>query len=134
MKGANMVEDDTPNRKGEEEDTPLVIPTHAPLPPLPEIQFTRPTLNRRRPAKQGTLPLGEADTGSEASSGHGAGLAAGFTFVASVLAGLIAGTWLDAHYNHSSTPWGTIVMTLAGMGVGFTNLSKLLSRGKRRKP
>lgn len=128
-----MAEDDAPKRANEDEETPLVIPSHDPLPPPPEIQFTRPSLNRRASPTLGTA-AGKADPGYEASSGHGAGLAAGFTFVASVLAGVIAGTWLDAHYNHSSTPWGTIVMTLAGLGVGFTNLSNLLSRGKRRKP
>jgi F0F1-type ATP synthase assembly protein I len=68
------------------------------------------------------------------AGGHGAGLAAGFTFVASILAGLLAGTWLDGHFNHSSTPWWTMVMTLAGAGVGFTNMFKLLSRGSGRKP
>lgn len=126
-----MAEDNAPNRANEDE-LPLVIPSHDPLPPPPEIQFTRPSLNRRASISRGTSP-GGADPG-ESSGGHGAGLAAGFTFVASVLAGLIAGTWLDAHYIHSSTPWGTIVMTLAGLGVGFTNLFALLSRGKRRKP
>lgn len=129
-----MAEDDMPNRANEDEETPLVIPSHDPLPPPPEIQFTRPSLNRRASPTLGTAAGGKTDAHYEASSGHGAGLAAGFTFVASVLAGLIAGTWLDAHYIHSSTPWGTIVMTLAGLGVGFTNLFALLSRGKRRKP
>ncbi len=133
MKGVVMAEDDTPNRANENEELPLVIPSRDPLPPPPEIDFTRPSLNRRA-STQASVPGGKADPGLEASSGHGAGLAAGFTFVASVLAGLIAGTWIDAHYNHSSTPWGTIVMTLAGLGVGFTNLFTLLSRGKRRKP
>ena len=130
MKGVAMAEDDTPNRANEDE-LPLVIPSHDPLPPPPEIQFTRPTLNRRAPASQGNTSSG-ADLG-EASGSHGAGLAAGFTFVASVLAGLIAGTWLDAHYIHSSTPWGTIGMTLDALGVGFTNLFKLLYRVKPRK-
>jgi F0F1-type ATP synthase assembly protein I len=127
-----MAEDDTPKWADEDEAPPLVVPSHDPLPPPPEIEFIRPSLNRRDSRSQGTAP--NRQTGSEASSGHGAGLAAGFTFVASVLAGLIAGTWLDSHYNHSSTPWGTIGMTLAGMGVGFTNLFKLLGRGKRRRP
>ena len=126
-----MAEDDAPKRANEDE-VPLVIPSHDPLPPPPEIQFTRPTLNRRPSSPQGAG--GKSDPAYEASAGHGAGLAAGFTFVASVLAGLLAGTWLDAHYIHSSTPWGTIGMTLAGLGVGFTNLFTLLSRGKRRKP
>lgn len=127
-----MAEDDAPKRINEDE-APLVIPSHDPLPPPPEIQFTRPSSNRRAPLSQGVT--GEKpDPNYEVTSGHGAGLAAGFTFVASVLAGLLAGTWLDAHYIHSSTPWGTIGMTLAGLGVGFTNLFTLLSRGKRRKP
>ena len=126
-----MAEDNAPKRANEDE-VPLAISSHDPLPPPPEIEFTRPLLNRRPPISQGTASGGTEP--GEASGGHGAGLAAGFTFVASVLAGVIAGTWLDAHYNHSSTPWGTIGMTLAGLGVGFTNLFALLSRGKRRKP
>ena len=129
-----MAEDNTPNQVRESEETPLVVPSRDPLPHPPEVEFTRPVLNRRASPASGTASSGKADPRDEMSSGHGAGLAAGFTFVASVLAGVLAGTWLDAHYIHSSTPWATIVMTLAGLGVGFTNLFTLLSRGKRRKP
>lgn len=129
LKGAVMAEDNTPNRSEEDDAPPLTVPLHDPLPLPPEISFTRPVLNRR------SAPSQPPPTGSDPGpSGHGAGLAAGLSFVASILAGLLAGTWLDAHYIHSSTPWGTMVMTLAGTGVGFTNMFKLLSRGSRRKP
>ena len=65
---------------------------------------------------------------------HGAGMAAGLTFVTSVVAGLLAGGWLDQHYVHGTTPWATLGMTAVGTAVGFTNMSRLLGRGGRRKP
>lgn len=130
-----MAEDDTPRRSDDEEATPLiVVPSHDPLPPPPVIEFTRPRLDRRAPVPRsgnyGTSP----DPAPEAGGGHGAGMAAGFTFVASILAGLLAGTWIDGRFNHTGTPWGVMVMTLAGAGVGFSNMFKLLSRGGKRKP
>ncbi len=129
-----MAEDDTPKRVEDDEETPhIVVPSHDPLPPPPIVEFTRPTLDRRASSpRSGTS--GASPNPGEGAGGHGAGLAAGFTFVASILAGLLAGTWLDGHFNHSNTPWGTMVMTLAGAGVGFSNMFKLLSRGNRRKP
>ena len=129
-----MAEDDTPKRAEDDETPHIVVPSHSPLPLPPEIQFTRPTLDRRAPAARvgtsGASPSPEGDGGG----GHGAGLAAGFTFVASILAGLLAGTWIDGRFNHTGTPWGVMVMTLAGAGVGFSNMFKLLNRGARRKP
>lgn len=132
-----MAEENTPKRiepqqtDGDSDTPPLVVPSHDPLPLPPVIEFTGPNLDRRssHPSPGASVP---PDT--QGPSGHGAGLAAGFTFVASVLAGLVAGLWLDAHFNHSRTPWWTMIMAVAGMGVGFTNMFKLLSRGNRRKP
>ncbi len=130
-----MAEDDTLRRSDDEESTPpIVVPSHDPLPPPPVIEFTRPRLDRRapvpRPGNYGTSP----DPPPASGGGHGAGMAAGFTFVASILAGLLAGTWIDGRFNHTGTPWGVMVMTLAGAGVGFSNMFKLLSRGGKRKP
>ena len=128
-----MAEDETPNWVEEDKTAPPAVPSRDPLPPPPVVHFTRPNLDGRssssRSGKSGAAPDSE-----DAGSGHGAGLAAGFTFVASILAGLLAGTWLDGHFNHSGTPWWTMIMTLGGTGVGFTNMFKLLSRGGRRKP
>ena len=129
-----MAEDDTPKRAEDDETPHIAVPSHDPLPLPPVVEFTRPSLDRRvSSTRSGASGSGPA-SGQEGPSGHGAGLAAGFTFVASILAGLLAGTWLDGHFNHTSTPWGVMVMTLAGAGVGFTNMFKLLSRGTRRKP
>jgi len=129
-----MAEDDTLKRVEEDDDTPqIAVPSHSPLPPPPVVEFTRPTLDRRASPPPSGASGAPCDPG-EGGGGHGAGLAAGFTFVASILAGLLAGTWLDGHFNHTGTPWGTMVMTLAGAGVGFSNMFKLLSRGNRRKP
>jgi len=133
-----MAEDDTPKKSDDEDAMPHVaVPSHDPLPPPPVIEFTRPTLDRRAPAPRpgpsgtyGTPP----DPAPDVGGGHGAGMAAGFTFVASILAGLLAGTWIDGRFNHTGTPWGVMVMTLAGAGVGFSNMFKLLSRGGKRKP
>lgn len=56
----------------------------------------------------------------------GAGLSAGITLAASVVVGLLIGQWIDRHYNHSAIPWGTLVMTLAGVAAGFLNLFRIL--------
>ena len=130
-----MAEDDTPKPAEDDEETPYIaVPSHSPLPPPPEIQFTRPTLDRRPSAPRAGASSDSSSQETDGSGGHGAGLAAGFTFVASILAGLLAGTWLDSRFNHTGTPWGVMVMTLAGAGVGFSNMFKLLNRGNRRKP
>lgn len=130
-----MAEDDTPNWDDKDEDaTPIVVPSHDPLPPPPELHFTRPSLNHRAASQRPGASNSSLGPEQNAASGHGAGLAAGLSFVASILAGLLAGTWLDAHFNHTTTPWWTMGMTVAGTGVGFTNMFKLLSRGNRRKP
>lgn len=124
-----------PKRADNDEETPHVaVPPHSPLPPPPVIEFTRPTLDRRAPAPRLGTYGASPNSAPEEAGGHGAGLAAGFTFVASILAGLLAGTWIDGRFNHTGTPWGVMVMTLAGAGVGFSNMFKLLSRGGKRKP
>ncbi len=138
MKGANMVEDDTPNRRGEEEDTPLVVPSHAPLPPPPEVPYTRPLVvpksstgpgfgtQRRGPNEDSPVGSGAVKLGS--------GLAAATTFAASIIAGFLIGQWIDHRWNHSGgLPWGTIVFSLAGVAAGFLNLFRVLSATDRGK-
>ncbi len=129
-----MAEDDTPKRAEDDEDaTPIVVPSHAPLPPPPEVHYTRPVIEHRSRDQRALSPR-TTDSESQGAAGHGAGLAAGMTFITSILAGLVAGNWLDQHYIHSATPWGLLVMTLVGTAVGFTNMFRLMSRGGRRKP
>ncbi len=131
-----MAEDDTPNRgQDDTEDTPIVVPFHDPLPPPPEVHYTRPALGQKKstaPGNQSSGPgsLGNWSPGAETGS-HGAGLAAGTVFGVSIVAGALSGNWIDTHWLHAGTPWATLVMTLVGMAVGFINLQRILSRANR---
>ncbi len=135
-----MAEDDTPNQAEDEETAPIAVPLHDTLPPPPELHYTRPDT---RPAagqmmtpgtgrKSGGSPaLGGWDDPAEAAS-HGAGLAAGTTFVVSIIAGAMLGNWIDQRWNHTGMPWATLVMTLLGAAAGFLNLKRILDRANRK--
>ncbi len=58
-------------------------------------------------------------------------MAAGITFVTSIVAGAVLGNWIDGRWNHTSLPWGTIIMTLIGAAAGFINMMRLLNRSDR---
>jgi F0F1-type ATP synthase assembly protein I len=130
-----MAEKDVPNQLEDENMAPPRVPSHQPLPPPPEVHYTRPTLGKKSSPISGSAS-GSSTRGNEPVSevNHGAGMAAGLSFVTSVIAGLLLGGWLDQHYIHSTTPWGTLGMTAVGTAVGFTNMFRLMSRGTRRKP
>ena len=131
-----MAENDAPKQTEDEAPT-LVVPSHSPLPPPPEVHYTRPLPGAKSSAGSGQAPTGGSQnpsSGSPEPVNHGAGMAAGLTFVTSVVAGLLAGGWLDQRYIHGTTPWGTLGMTIVGTAVGFTNMFRLLSPKNRRKP
>jgi len=128
-----MAEDDTPNRVEDDEDAaPIVVASHDPLPPPPEVHYTRPELGHARPALPGDKPLGSWSDSSETVS-HGAGLAAGSAFVVSIIAGAMLGNWIDLRWNHTGMPWATLIMTLIGAAAGFLNLKRILDRANRNK-
>lgn len=133
--------EDAPNK--EDETSPLVIPTHSPLPPPPEVHYTRPVSGPKSPGQSGfvpTPPLSRSQNDeprSQIGSGAvklGSGLAAATTFAASLIAGLLIGQWIDHRWNHSGGfPWGTLVFSLAGVAAGFLNLFRVLSATDRGK-
>jgi F0F1-type ATP synthase assembly protein I len=131
-----MAEDDTPNRVKDDEETPqIAVPSHSPLPPPPEIHYTRPTLGQKavpRPS-QTRITSGDPRPHDDASgaSSSGMGWGAGLSFGSSIIAGAVIGSWIDKHWNHTGTPWATLIMTLLGTGVGFLNMYRLLVRPKR---
>jgi hypothetical protein len=116
----------------EDEPPAIVVPSHAPLPPPPEISFTRPTL---KTGLGKTPPPSEGDQGE--GGGHtvhlGLGLAATASFAGAVWAGAYLGEEIDKHWNHTGTPWGTIIMALAGLVAGFYNMYRLLIRPTGKK-
>ena len=125
-----MAEDDTPNREENADETPPVaVPSHDPLPPPPEISFTRPSLGRATPS-----PTKRAEQDRPAIGGGsglapfnlGVGMSAGITLASSVVIGFLIGQWIDHHW-HLTLPWGTIVFSLAGVTAGFLNLFRILS-------
>ena len=138
-----MAEDDTP-KWADKDEAPLTVPSHDPLPPPPDIQYTRPDPPQITPGAPHFVQ--PQRTGQEAPSQQGigsgaiklgSGLAAGTTFAASIIAGFLIGQWIDHRWNHSGgLPWGTLVFGLAGVAAGFLNLFRVLSatdRDRRKK-
>ncbi len=128
MQGAKMAE--TPNRVNKEEDDddapPLVVPSHDPLPPPPDISYTRPTLGKAAPMReQNRLPAGPRGQSAPSSFNLGTGMSAGITLASSVVVGFLIGQWIDHHW-HLSMPWGTIIFSLTGVTAGFLNLFRIL--------
>lgn len=124
-----MAEDDTPKRVNEEEDTPqVVVPSHAPLPPPPDIAFERPSLGRATPSPEKRTASSGLQSNQNAPSPFnlGTGMSAGITLASSVVVGFLIGQWIDHHW-HLSMPWGTIVFSLTGVTAGFLNLFRILS-------
>ncbi len=127
---------DDPDAADADQASPLLVPSHTPLPPPPEINYTR-------PASASRASLGEPPGAQSAHSGkpvgdggavsHGAGLAAGSTFVVSIIAGAMAGNWIDARWNHTAMPWATLIMTLIGAAAGFLNMTRIMARAGRNK-
>jgi hypothetical protein len=113
----------------------IVVPSHAPLPPPPEVHYSRPTTKRPSPssAVRGSDLMGSprSDDGGGFTK-LGAGMAAATTFVASVVAGLLIGQWIDHRWGKpGATPWGTLVFSLLGVAAGFLNLFRVLAATDR---
>ena len=128
---------DMPSRENQSEDdedaSPLVVPSHDPLPPPPDITFTRPSLGKAAPLRQQNSSwtdearAGSASPQSQPSSFNlGTGMSAGITLASSVVVGFLIGQWIDHHW-HLSIPWGTIIFSLTGVAAGFINLFRILS-------
>jgi len=131
-----MADDDAPNRLENEFKEPApAVPLHHPLPPPPEVLYTRPRLGKKSSTSfNGSSGNEPSDGWIEASQAvnHGAGLAAGLTFVTSIVAGALLGNWIDQRWDqHSTMPWATLVLTLVGAVVGFVNLQRLTARSNR---
>jgi len=135
--GAKMAEHE-PEHENEDDDTlPVALPPRPNLPPPPEVTYARPSLGHAAPAQTSRTPQSsgnaqEPGTPMDNAARMGAGLSAGITLAASVVVGLLIGQWIDRHYNHGAIPWGTLVMTLAGVAAGFLNLFRIL--GASDKP
>jgi len=139
-----MAEDDTPKRVEDDEETlRITVPSHDPLPPPPDIQFTRPVSVKpmphspRLPGAQEQRTAQESDNDASPGSSAvklGSGLAAATTFAASIIAGFLIGQWIDHRWNHGGgLPWGTLVFSLAGVAAGFLNLFRVLSATDRSR-
>ncbi len=121
-----------PQPENEQNDPlPVALPPRESLPPPPEVSYTRPSLGHAAPAQasrpaRGAQSKGEPGTPMDNAARMGAGLSAGITLAASVIVGLLIGLWIDRRFNHSAIPWGTLVMTLAGVAAGFLNLFRIL--------
>lgn len=113
----------------DEDDPTIDVESHDPLPSPPEVHYQRPELGYPRHSTQDS-----SAGGGQRPSGpgnQGAGLAAGTTFVVSIIAGAVIGNWVDAHYVHAAIPWATIILTILGAVAGFSNMMRLLSRSNR---
>ena len=131
--GAAMVNDEPEEQSKDVPD--IHVPGHSPLPPPPDIQYSRPSLKSATPGK----PWERSDLGARlpgsprtesTSVSLGAGMAAGSLFVASVIVGVTIGQWVDNHWIHAAVPWGTILFVLAGVAAGFLNMLRIVSPAK----
>lgn len=132
-----MAEEEPKQAENQDETPPVVVPSHAPLPLPPDVQYSRPVSGRiaaSRPSS-GATGVGSSEPSEEPArlASHGAGLAAGITFATSIIAGALIGNWIDGRWNHSPMPWGTMAMTLIGAAAGFTNMMRILNRSDRKK-
>ena len=128
-----MAENDVPNQLEDEDERPLVVPSHNPLPPPPEVHYTRPILGQKSSPSPG-LSSGSSDGWNDpaAAANHGAGLAAGLTFVTGIVGGAMLGNWIDGRWGHpGAMPWATLILTVVGAAVGFVNLQRLSARANR---
>ena len=130
-----------PTRPEGESETPRIsFSSHDPLPPPPQVTYTRPTLGSP-PAptpsrgEQTGWATGPSGTGDDSSfTKLGSGLAAATTFVASVVAWFLIGQWIDHRWGHpGSLPWGTLVFSLLGVAAGFLNLFRVLAATDRTR-
>jgi hypothetical protein len=111
--GCEMADEDLefPPEPAPDDQNPVVLPPRVTYPPPPE--------QTPLPRREGTVKAG-------------AGLAAGVTFAASIIAGFFIGQFLDGRL-HDSFPWGTLIFTLLGVAAGFLNLMRLLDTTDRNK-
>lgn len=126
-----MAEDDPTHANEEGDGEPNIrVPSHDPLPPPPEIHYTRPNLGQRSGPTGSDSPVEFGDMSSNSSSSvrYTRGLAGGVSLSACILAGYWLGSEIDRHWIHASMPWGTIVMVLAGVFAGFYNLFRMVNR------
>ena len=141
--GAAMGDDDPNNQSEDGSDVrEISVPTHTPLPQPPDITYTRPIMGRpaagsksdatSNPGGSDTREHGSAAAGRDLAN-HGAALAAGLSFVVSILAGAVIGNWIDHRWNHTQVPWATLVMILVGAAVGFLNLQRMVARMNRNQ-
>jgi len=129
-----MAEDDRINSPGEDDDTPQInVPSHDPLPLSPEVHYTRPnsvSSTSSTPRNEYGAPVQPTKPGAT-SMKYASGLAGGVTLASSIMAGYWLGNQIDTRWLHAQTPWGTIVMILAGTFTGFYNMFRNLKRAER---
>jgi hypothetical protein len=128
-----MGEDVPKTQSDDGDETPdVIVPLHSPLPPPPDVNYSRPTLKSATPGKPWErVELAPRRPGSppveNTGVSLGAGMAAGSVFVASVVVGVGIGQWIDQHWIRGAVPWGTILFVLAGVAAGFLNLMRIVS-------
>ena len=122
----------TPSESTSEEQISVAFPTREPLPPPPDVTYTRPELPGQRRVSPSVSVSGHHEDDSSPALKLGGGLAAATTFVASVVAGFLIGQWIDHHWNHGGGfAWGTIIFSLIGVAAGFLNLFRVLAATDR---
>jgi len=142
-RGVNMPAGDHFRQSGDadsdERQDNTELPPSSTFPPPPDIQFTRPSLGRGEPGRAFSRddPAAEiqAESGSDeppAGSHLGSGLVIGITFPTCVVVGASIGAWFDHRYNPGGGPWGTVVMSLAGIAAGFLNVWRVVKQMDRR--
>ncbi|MGO8672759.1 MAG: AtpZ/AtpI family protein [Capsulimonadaceae bacterium] len=115
-----------------DEHMPAGLPDRDPLPPPPEVHYTRPrSAARNNPDVPDNRRYDvNAGGGSPASAGRPVGLASGVSLAAAVLAGYWIGSQIDERLHTVGIPWATLSFVLLGTFVGFYNLFRMLNGSK----
>ena len=125
------------NKAEDETEIPTVaLPPRPAFPPPPEVNYQRPTLGNAAPHTKPVSRQSVSDTQGDSADNAarmGAGMSAGILLAASIVVGFLIGQWIDKHWNHSAIPWGTLVMSLAGIAAGFINLFRILNVSDRNR-
>lgn len=118
--------------------TPTVnIPSRAPIPPPPVVEYQRPTPESQVKSGSRFDPVGGKYTPvdkeredrefiAEGVRGYGIAITGVISLIATVIGFLVIGQWIDKRFEPNGTPWGTIVGALLGMLGGFLNMFRIM--------
>jgi hypothetical protein len=128
-----MADDDlTSAPEEDDEGSRIQVPSRDPLPPPPDVHYSRPVLNQGLGTRKATPLTGgtgqESGGFGDGASSWGRGLSISITFVVTIAGGFLLGQWMDHHLFHNGSQiWCTFVMSIVGFALAFVKVIRLTS-------